>query len=251
MTAPDRISRAELALALRLAAQREALAASEDHIPLSEAERIALEVGVAPAELRAALRTFGNRRLSRQGVFGPDGVQTAQDTVRGAILGATAHHMLAQGQLEVPIAGGTIDRPGEGLWRLSDARGRAVLQVATRGDETRIAGALDRRSAKWGLLAAGTLVGAGAGSMVAGSVAVGMFGYSVGVLALAPVAALLGGAVLGGGVGRLAWVRVARRSRERLVAALERMRAVAETEFGGMRAPETGPERPEVRSGRS
>lgn len=247
MTKPDRISRAELALALKLAAQREVISASHDSISLAEAERIAQEVGVAPAELRAALRALYARRLSSQGILGPDGIQTVQDTVRGTITPATAHHMLARGQLELPIVGGAIDHPTEGLWRLTDGRGGAALQVISRGEETAIAGTQDRRVTKWGLLAGGTMVGASAGYMAGAFLAIGLFEATVfeqsiplGLIAALPPLASLAGAVLGGVVGRAAWVRAARRTRERLFAALERMRAVAETEME--RVPPPGPE---------
>jgi hypothetical protein len=240
----DSISRADLAAALATAAERQARAPADEHIPITEAERIAAEVGIAEAEFRAAVRALRSTRTPESGVLGPHSVLSAESSLPHDISMAQAAHMLAQAQFVLPGASGTIENPAAGLWRLSHSRD-SLLQVTTANGETTMAVAVNRRLTKIGLLAGGTLLGLFVGTMVVGTILANALvivgGYSIEALALGNVVGMLAGVVTGAWAGREAWKAAARRTQESLFTALERMRTVAEAELADARSDQQEP----------
>lgn len=241
MDSRDSITRADLAAVLKAAAERQARAPSDELIAVAEAERIAAEVGIARAEFRAAVRALRSTRAPETGVLGPDSMLSAESSLPHDVSTAQAAHMLAQAQVVLPSASGTIENPTPGLWRLSHSRD-SLFQVTTANGETTMAVAVNRRLTKVGLLAGGMLVGFFVGTTVIGTIVaaalVTVGGYSTAALALGNVAGMLGGVVTGAWAGRAAWKAAARRTQESLFAALERMRTVAEA---GLAEPHAEP----------
>ena len=228
MSDSDSISRAELTVALRSAANRQVDQPPGERIPMVQAERIAAEVGISPAEFRSALWATRERR-DRQGglLLGPDGVQVVHHRFGAEVPPSTAAHMLAQAQSAIPTLATSIENPAEGVWRLQGGSNTA-LQVASHSGETTVTAALDKRSAKAALLGVGTAAGAVVGSMAAGAVALSAMAPSVEALAIANVFGVIGGAASGFIAGRTLWSSMARRARRSLLAAVSRMRSEAE-----------------------
>jgi hypothetical protein len=224
----DSISRAELTLALRSAANRQVDQPPDERIPMVQAERIAADVGISPAEFRSALWGVHERRNMQGGLLlGPDGVQVVHHRFGAEVPPSTAAHMLAQAQSAVPTLAKSIENPAEGVWRLQGGS-KTAFQVATRSGETTVTVALDKRSTKAALLGVGTAAGAVVGSMAAGAVALSAMAPSVEALAIANVIGVIGGAASGYIAGRTLWSSVARRARRSLLAALSKMRNEAE-----------------------
>lgn len=219
------VSRTELALIIRAAADAQSRRLGEDVISLAEAERIAAEVGIDPAEFRGAVHSLRAKRLSARRFLGPSGVMSAEETVPRSVAGEEAYQLLAEGQLSMTIAGGAIDQVSENLWRLAQ-RGRGELQVASRGDHTRIAAITDGRTAKFALLAAPTVTGGLAGGVLLSGIAFATVGTPA-ALAVSQMVGMVGGSALGFVGGRAAWIAFARRSQEKMYSAIERMRALA------------------------
>jgi hypothetical protein len=226
--ADDDISRADLALVLKTAAEIQV--ESEDvALSLAEAERIAAEVGIQPADFRAALASHTPARPGKGRVFGPQGVLSAEGFIGRRVSPDHAAHMLAQAQLKLST-GGRIEAPADGLWRLSDKG--SVLQVATLGNTTTISAASDRRRMKAGLIGGGAIVGVFGGVTAASAAAIAIWG-SVEAMALAQIIGTSGGAVVGLAAGVASWRAAAKRTQERVFAALERMRKIADPGSGG------------------
>jgi len=226
------ISRAELTVALRSAANRQVDQPPGERIPMVQAERIAADVGISPVEFRSALWAMRERRNMQGGLLlGPDGVQVVHHRFGAEVPPSTAAHMLAQAQSAVPTLATSIENPAEGVWRLQG--GSNALQVATHSGETTVTAAFDKRSAKVALLGVGTGVGAVVGSMAAGAVALSAMAPSVEALAIANVVGVIGGAASGFIAGRTLWSRVARRTRRSLFAALSEMHNEAERPISG------------------
>lgn len=223
----DPLSRSEFALIMRAAADAQARRRGEDVVSLDEAERIAAEVGIDPSEFRAAVQSLRAKRTGTRRFLGPAGVTAAEVTLPRAVVGEEAYQLLAEGQLSMALPGASIDQVSETIWRLGE-RSRGEIQLATRGDETRIAVLSDRRRAKAALLAGPTLGGGIAGSVLLSGIAFVAVGTPE-ALAISHVAGMAGGSLLGFAGGRAAWIAFARRSQEKIHSAIERMRAVAGT----------------------
>lgn len=220
----DRISRGELAKVLKAAAERQALLPADESMSLTEAERIAAEVGIDRSDFRSALSSIRSAQSAKSGFFGPHGVLSAETMIGHRVRPDDAVQMLAQAQLPIASVGGDIDTPAPGVWRLSSRS--ALLQVATVGDRTTIGVASSRRVAKSGLISGGALIGMMTGAIVLPGLAFAT-GPTIESLALANIVGILGGAASGLGAGWISWRIVARRGQERVAAAVERMRAVA------------------------
>ena len=223
----DSISRAELTLALRSAAHRQVYEPPGERIPMMQAERIASDVGISPAEFRSALWAIREGRYLAGGLLGPDGVQVVHHRFSPEVPPSMAVHMLAQAQSAVPALATSIENPAEGVWRLQGGSNTA-LQVATHSGETTVSAALSKRSAKAALRGVGTAVGAVVGSMAAGAFALSAMAPSVEAFAIANVVGVIGGAASGFIAGRTVWSSVARRARRSLLAALSKMHNEAE-----------------------
>lgn len=145
--------------------------------------------------------------------------------------------MLAQAQFALATTGGTIENATTGLWRLSH-RGHSLIQVTSGSRGTAMAVAVNRRLTRIGLLTGGTLVGFFAGVGVVGTIlanaAVAVGGYSAVAVTLSSNVGMLAGLAAGALAGRAAWQAAARQTQESVLTALERMRAVAETEPGDL-----------------
>lgn len=228
MSDSDSISRAELTLALRSAANRQIDQPPGERIPMVQAERIAAEVGIDPAEFRLALWAIREREDLQGGLLlGPDGVQVVHHRLGAEVPPSTAVHMLAQAQSAIPTLATSIENPAAGVWRLQGGSNTA-LQVTTHSGDTTVTAALDKRSAKAALLGVGTAAGAIVGSMAAGAVALSAMAPSVEALAIANVVGVIGGAASGFIAGRTLWSSAARRARRSLFAALSMMHNEAE-----------------------
>jgi hypothetical protein len=221
----DKLSRADLAVIIKAATEAEGRRSGSDLIDQADAERIAAEVGINPAEFRAAMRALRANRVSGARFLGPPGMIAAEDTLPRPVTDAVAHQLLAEGQSFVSLPGAVIEQASEGLWRLGDP-GRGELQVATRGGRTRIAAIVDRRRAKFGLIAGSTLAGGFLGSFILTG-AVFAASPTPGMLAVANLIGVVGGSSLGFLSGRTAWRVVATQTRDNVFSALERMRALA------------------------
>jgi hypothetical protein len=79
----QRLSRAELAVVLRKAANMEARPPSDDGVSLEEAEDLATEVGIAPAEFREAVRLLRSKRDLGRGWLGAGGALGVGASPRG------------------------------------------------------------------------------------------------------------------------------------------------------------------------
>lgn len=223
---PDRVSRADLALIIKAAAEAEARRSRAGlMIDRAEAERIADEVGIEPAEFRAAMRALHAKRSSGTRFLGPSGMIAAEDTLPRPVTDTVAHQILVEGQPFVSLPGAAMEKASENLWRLGDPA-RGELQVASRGGHTRIAAIVDRRRAKFGLIAGSTLAGGFLGSFILAGVAFALSPSPV-TLVIANIVGVVGGFSLGFLGGRVAWRAVATQTRENVFSALERMRALA------------------------
>jgi hypothetical protein len=221
------LSRSEFAVIMRAAAEAQSRRKGEDVLSLEEAERIAAEVGIDPAEFRAAAQSTRAKRLGGKRFLGPSGVMAAEVTLPRAVVAEEAYQLLAEGQLSMTLPGAAIDQVSESIWRLGE-RNRGELQVATRGDRTRIAVLSDSRKAKVALLA-GPMVG---GGIAGGFLLSGIAFVAVGTpeaLAISNVLGMVGGSLLGFAGGRAAWIAFAKGSQEKIHSAIERMRALAGT----------------------
>lgn len=221
----DHVSRSELALIMRAAAEAQSGRVGEELISLDEAERIAAEVGIDSAEFRAAIRSLQAKKMGAKQFLGPSGVMSAEDTLPRPMVGDEGYQLLAEGQRSMTITGATIDRISDNIWCLGQGD-RGELQVATRGDRTRVTALLDSRKAKMVLLAGPTVAGGIAGGVLLPAIAFVTLGTPE-ALALSNALGILGGSALGFIGGRAAWIAFAERSQERMYSALERMRALA------------------------
>jgi hypothetical protein len=231
----DPVSRSDFALIIRAAAKAQSQRSGEDVFSLQEAERIAAEVGIDPAEFRAAARTIRAQRLGAKRFLGPSGVMVGEETLPRAVVGEEAYQLLAQGQLSMTLPGAAIHQVGTNYWRLGE-RSRGELQVATRGDQTRIAAFADNRKAKAALLAGPILGGGIAGSFLLSGIAFSTVGTPE-ALAMSNVIGMVGGSLLGFVGGRAAWIAFAKRSQEKIHSAIERMRALAGTTESSEKVP--------------
>ena len=232
----DSISKAELTLALRSAANRQVDEPPGERISMVQAERIATDVGISPAEFRSALWAMRERRGLQGGLLGPDGVQVVHQRFGAEVPPSTATHMLAQAESAAPTFATSIENPAKGVWRLQGGS-NTVLQVATHSGGTTMTAALDRRSAKAALLGVSSAAGAFFGSMAAGAIALSAMAPSVETVAIANVVGVIGGAASGFIVGRAVWSSVALRTRRSLIAALSKMRNEAEAQSPGNDEP--------------
>src|SRR5690606_6619224 len=132
-----------LNLALGAAANRQIGEPPDERISMVQAERIATDVGISTAEFRSALWAVREQQELRGGLLGPDGVQVVQDSFAMEVSPSAAVHMLTQAQSAVPMLGGSIENPAEGVWRVQ-AGSNAALQVATRSGETTVTAASNK-----------------------------------------------------------------------------------------------------------
>lgn len=219
----DRLSRSDLALALQAATALQAARSDEETVPVAEAERVAAEVGIDPATFRAAVRVVRSSRIGVPGLFGFRASLSGETRMNGSVTAGQAARMLTQAHLSLPVPG-VLEEPAPNTWRSTDRT--TLLQVTSMGGETSVGAVVDRRMAKVGIVSGGIGLGAVAGMLILPGVTLAA-GGSVAALALANVAGVLGGAGTGFLAGRAAWNATARRTHDRVVAALERMRDVA------------------------
>lgn len=213
MNRDSRISRAQLAEVLTRASELQARREGDldDSLSVAEVESVAAEVGIGPEFVQVAARALGKRLAAPQrSVLGPPADWVAEHAFTGRLTADQAVRLIAEAQAAVPIAGGTVDHPAEGVWRLSD-EDRALVQVVARGDEFTVAIVRDRRLLKLGLLggggAGGAFVGAQLGAAALFAAAPAMLElFAVGV----PIAGLAGG-VAGFLGGAACWRAAARR----------------------------------------
>jgi hypothetical protein len=220
----DQISRADLALVLSSAADLQARDADAELMSVSEAERIASEVGIAPAEFRTALRALRSSRAGGDGVLGPDGIITAESGALVPVGAADAARMLTQAHVWLPVRA-SIESPAAGTWRTVSRT--TLLQVSSNEATTSIAVTVDRRLTKAALIGGGSWLGTVLGVAVVPALAMAAFG-SVEAVAAAQAAGVLGGAAAGFWAGRAAWAQSARRAHSRVLSAVERMREALE-----------------------
>ena len=224
----SRIPGTELTRVLAAASelQRRSDHAREDSFSVSELESAAAEVGIDPRFVRAAARALIEEQETRRvGLLGPESVWTAEEWVRGTLSDDDARRLIAHLQTAVPVAGGTIESPTEGVWRLADG-GRATVQVTRTGDEVSLAVVTDRKGLKIGLLGGGVAAGVLVGTQVA---AAAIFTLPMEMFELFPLIVTGGGAaggLAGGAAGVGIWRGVARRWKRRARTALERARAL-------------------------
>jgi hypothetical protein len=220
----DQISRSDLALVLGAAAELQARRWEDDAIPLVEAERVAAEVGIEPAEFRSAVRALRASRLAGSRLLGPDSVLFAEAELDAAVDDVAAARMLTQAHASLPVTT-SIESPAAGTWRSADRT--TLLQVTSDRGRTSIAAAVNRRLTKLGLIGGGSWLGVVAGITVLPSLTIAA-GGGVEAAMIAQAAGMLGGAGAGFWAGRSAWTQTARRTQSRVLAALERMRGVVE-----------------------
>jgi len=224
----DQVSRSEFAVIIRAAAEAQSRRIGDDAIPLDEAERIAAEAGIEPAEFRSAVQSLRGKRLGANRFLGPSAMTSVEHSLPRAVAGEEAYRLLAEGQLSMGLAGAAISQVSESVWRLGQ-RGKGELQVASHGGWTRIAAVSDNQKAKFALFTAPTIGGGIAGSVVMSGIAfVGM--GTLEALAISNLIGLAAGSALGFAGGRSAWIAYAKRIQERMYSAIERMRALVEDE---------------------
>lgn len=225
MTEPprDQISQTDLPRVLRLASELQARTADTDGLPLSEAERIAKEVGIDAPAFRAAVAAVRATDTERTGTLGPSGLIAASASLRGEVRGVDAVHMLAEAQLGLPEIAAPIETPADGIWRVSN-RGSWV-QISSRRGSTTLSAGSDRRYTRLGLVGGGAAVGAMAGSAILTTLAVAFAG-SIEAVAVSQVVGLVGGAAGGLSAGVRIWRKAAGDTYQRVLHALDRMRAV-------------------------
>lgn len=221
----DRISRGELTRALRLATEMQARRPSDEELSLAEAEQIASEVGVDPSEIRAAIASVRSMQLGGSGLLGPYGVLAGESTIPRAVGSDEVMRMLASADVLVAAPTARVDSAGEGLWRMTD--GRSSIQVSTSARGTRISAASDRRGMKLGLVGGGPVIGSLVGVFLGAGVAMTAVG-SVDAMVAGQMIGLIGGGAGGLVAGIASWKGAAARTRERVLGALERMRAAAD-----------------------
>jgi hypothetical protein len=225
MNRDSRITRAQLAQVLTRASELQARREGDldDSLSVAEVESVAAEVGIGPEFVQVAARALGERLAAPQrSVLGPPAEWVAEHAFAGRLTADEAVRLIAEAQVAVPIAGGTVDRPAEGVWRLSH-EDRALVQVVARGNEFTVAIVRDRRLLRLGLLggggAGGAFVGAqlGAAALFAAAPAMPAL-FAMGV----PIAGLAGGVagVLGGAA---CWRATARRWSTRAEGAFTRI----------------------------
>lgn len=217
----DLVSRAELASIIRAAGELETVRDSRDLLDLAEAERIAEEVGIRPADFRAAVRAIRDRRRPARQFLGPPGLLIAGETLPRAMAEEAARELLLEGQRSFPIPGGAFRASRGRFWRFG-TDGKTELQVTAQSDRTRVTAFADRRPTRLGLLAGGTLAGGAVGSVVLSGVAFAAMGTPE-ALALSTLGGLLGGATAGFFGGRAAWRALARCVLGQLRGAVDRM----------------------------
>lgn len=224
----DQVSRSEFAVIIRAAAEAQSHRFGEDLIPLGEAERIAAEAGIEPAEFRSAVQSLRGKRLGAKRFFGPSAVMSVEYRLPYAVAGDEAYRLLAEGQPSMGLAGAAIDQVSESLWRLGE-KGQGELQIASHGGRTRIAAFSDNVKAKIALLTAPTIGGGIAGSVLLSGIAFVGIGTPE-ALAISNLIGLATGSALGFVGGRSAWIAYAKRIQERMYSAIERMCALVEDE---------------------
>jgi len=158
----DQVSRSEFAVIIRAAAEAQSRRFGEDGIPLDEAERIAAEAGIGPAEFRSAVQSLRAKRLGARRFLGPSGVMSVELNLPRPVVGDEAYRLLAEGQLSMGLAGAAINQVSDSVWRMGQ-RGQGELQIASHGGHTRIGAISDSRKAKMALLTAPTVGGGIAG----------------------------------------------------------------------------------------
>lgn len=220
----DQVSRSEFAVIIRAAAEAQSRRFGEDGIPLDEAERIAAEAGIEPAEFRSAVQSLRAKRLGAKRFLGPSGVMSVRHNLSRSVAREQAYRLLAEGQVSMGLAGAAINQVSESVWRMGQ-RGQGELQIATHGGQTRIAAISDSRKAKIALLTAPTIGGGIAGSVLLSGIAFVGIGTPE-ALAISNLIGLAMGSALGFAGGRSAWIAYAKRSQERMYSAIERMRAL-------------------------
>jgi hypothetical protein len=220
----DRVSRSEFAVIIRAAAEAQFRRSGDDVIPLDEAERIAAEAGIEPAEFRSAVQALRARRLGGKRFLGPSGVMSVEHKLPRAVAGEEPYQLLTEGQVSMGLAGAAINQVSENVWRLGQ-RGQGELQIASHGGQTRIAAISDSRKAKIALLTAPTIAGGIAGSALLSGLAFVGIGTPQ-ALAISNLIGLGAGSALGFAGGRAAWLAYAKASQEKMYSAIERMRAL-------------------------
>ncbi|TVP57165.1 MAG: hypothetical protein EA351_06415, partial [Gemmatimonadales bacterium] len=194
-----RIPSTELTRVLTVASelQRQSEGAREESFSLAELEAAAREAGIDPRFVRAASRALVEEREAKgDGLLGPDATWTAEESVRGTISDDDAHRLLSRLQTAVPISGGSVDSPADGVWRLADG-GRATVQITRMGDEVILAVVSDRKGLKAGLLGGGVATGVVVGFQLA---AAAVFTLPMEMFDIFPLIAT-GGGVAGGLAG--------------------------------------------------
>jgi hypothetical protein len=221
----DRVSRSEFAVIIRAAAEAQSRRSGEEEIPLDEAERIATEAGIEPAEFRSAVQSLRAKRFGAKRFLGPSGVMSVEHRLPRAVAGEEPYRLLAEGRVSMGLAGAAIDQVSENVWRMG-RRGQGELQIASHGGQTHIAAISDSRKAKIALLIGPTIAGGIAGgAFLLPGLAFVVFGGPQ-ALALSNIIGLVAGSALGFAGGRAAWLAYAKGSQQRMYSAIERMRAL-------------------------
>jgi hypothetical protein len=208
--ADRRIDGPQLVELLRRAARLQMQAEiAEGSVSLVEAARIAAEAGIDTRYVADANRVL--RREAAHGtraLLGPPGELSVEHAVPGELGSDEAVRLIADLQAAVPVAGGTIEQPAPGLWRLAGGSS-ALLQVQVVAGEVRVAVVSDRRRTKVRIVGGGGVLGGVLGWLASGSVMVAQ--SSVEAMAVAVSVGLVAGSLLGVAGGRAAWSSLARR----------------------------------------
>ena len=172
---PDgKIKSQQLPGLLRVAAQLQARAEGrpDESLTLAEVEEIAGEVGIPVKYVRRAAQSLQPiRENSVDGAFGLSALHSVEALVQMQTNPETARRLLASAAAQLGMANLAYDESMPGAWRVGGGR-RAVVQVSSEADGTRVAILSDRRVLKAALFTAGAAVGAYVGGQVGFGIAI-------------------------------------------------------------------------------
>lgn len=140
---PQYISQSELRAAIQAAAERQSRGQDPEAIAMSDAEKIAKEVGISRDEFRAAMRDLRQPSTNERRFFGPPSALSVSELLPLQVTADQAAEMLARGEVALGGTGGSIQPSGVGVWRLPGTDG-SVLHVITAREETTLAASVHR-----------------------------------------------------------------------------------------------------------
>jgi len=224
----DNLGREELMLALKVAAAIDRDAPASDQVSRRQAEEIAKEVGITPAQFREALAQARSLQLDSGKLLGPSSSMSVEASVMREVTSRDAARAIAEGQAGLPQMSPKPVEVAPGVWRSSSSR--TLLQISSDPSGTNLSAAANR-----GLLKASTIMGAtGVGGFVGAQlgtlVTVVLTGDVSSTVALGLALGALGGIASGFASGVVLWRSSARLMQTRLHRAVDRMRGTLEGE---------------------